>query len=290
MAMEAINSGLRFENILYATEFHGQSRAALPYALSIARRYGSKVYVVHIVALSPFSAPAPTGALRAIEAQAIREAREAAIELSPVLGRVPNEVIIRKGDIWTEISKIREHKRVDLIVTGTHGRSGINKVMLGSVAEKIFRQAPCPVLTIGPNIHGDPDRFAHLHSILVPIDFGRESLAAVAWAASLAQSDRARLYLLHVVPNDKIPEASLKTALRDLIPPEMDFACAPKVLLETGVPSEKTLNLAEELAVDLIVLGVRAPTIFSGTSNHQATATACKIVSSASCPVMTVRP
>jgi nucleotide-binding universal stress UspA family protein len=281
---------VRIENIVYATDFRGHSRVALPYSLSIARKYGSKIYLVHIIGLSPFSGPGPTSALRAIEAQAIREAKEAAIELSPAFGTIPNEVIIRKGNIWKEIADVVEQKQIDLIVTGTHGRSGANKVVMGSVAEKIFRHAPCPVLTIGPNIHGDPDRFDDLHSILVPADFSPESLAAVSWATSLAQSNQARLYLLHVTPGDEEPEASLKTALHNLVPAATELACMPKAFVEKGTPSQKILDLSEELAADLIVLGVKPPALLEGTSTHQIMATASKVIAGAGCPVITVRP
>ena len=281
--------GLRLENVLYATDFRLRSKAALPFALSVARRYGSKVYVTHVIDLSPLSGPGPTNALRAIEAQAIREAKEAALELSPVFGQIPNEVVIRKGNVWKEISNIVEEKRINLIVVGTHGREGVNKVIMGSVAEKIFRQASCPVLTIGPRIHGESDRFANLHSILVPTDFSPESLAAVSYAISLAQVNRARLYLLHVTLVDDGPEPSLELALRNLIPSETEFTFAPKVFVEVGVASQKIVDRAEELAVDLIVLGVKPPAISQGTSTHQTMATACKVVSEAGCPVITVR-
>jgi nucleotide-binding universal stress UspA family protein len=282
-------SGVRLENVLYATDFNGPSKAALPYALSVARRYGSKVYVVHVVALSPLSVPGPTSALRAIESQAIREAKEATMELGPVLGQIPNEVLIRRGSIWKELSDVVEQKQIDLIVIGTHGRGGISKVLMGSVAEKIFRHAPCPVMTIGPSIRGEPDRFADLHSILVPTDFSPGSLAAVAYATSLAQVNQARLYLLNVIPADGMAETSLKQALRNLIPSEIELSFAPKAFVESGTPSEKILDLAEELAVDLIVLGVKPSAIIKGTSTHQTMATACKVVSGAGCPVITVR-
>jgi len=244
---------------------------------------------VYVIALSPFSNPGPTIALRAIESQGIREAKAAAMELSPVFGQIPNEVLIRKGNIWKELSNVVEQKQINLIVMGTHGREGVSKMIMGSVAEKIFRLAPCPVLTIGPKIHGEPDRFANLHSILVPTDFSPQFLAAVSYATSLAQVNQARLYLLHVTPSDEVPEASLKQALRNLIPPEIELSFAPKVFVEAGVPSQKILDLAEELAVDLIVLGVKPPALFQGTSTHQAMATACKVVSGAGCPVITVR-
>ena len=198
--------------MLFATDFQGTSNVALPYALSIARRHGSKVYVAHVIALSPFSGPSPTSALRAIEAQAIREANDAVTHLQPLFGQIPGEFLIRRGDIWKEISEIVEKQEIDLIVVGTHGRQGASKVLKGSVAEKIFRHAPCPVLTIGPRIHGDSDRFAELHSILVPTDGSSESLGAISYAASLAQFYQGRLCLLHAIRGEQMPEVSLKDA------------------------------------------------------------------------------
>jgi len=288
MQTQSASLGVRLENVLYATDFHSHSRAALPYALSIAHRYGSKVYVVNVVNVSPFASPGATGALRAVEAQAIREAKAAAMELSSDLGQVQNEVVIRKGNVWKEISDVVEQKRIDLIVVGTHGREGVSKVIMGSIAEKIFRRASCPVLTIGPRIHGEPDQFDHLHSILVPMDFRPESMAALSYATSLAQMNQARLYLLHVTPAEEAPTRSLKAALRNLTPATGELTFAPKVFVEAGIPSQQILDLAEELAVDLIVLGVKRPALLEGTSPHQAMATACKVVSGAGCPVITV--
>jgi nucleotide-binding universal stress UspA family protein len=282
-------SVIALENLLFATDFHSHSNAALPYALSIARRHGSKVYVAHVIALSPFSAPSPTSALRAIEAQALREANDAAAGLKPLLGDIPSEFLIRKGNVWKEISDIVDKKQIKLIVVGTHGRQGAAKVVMGSVAEQIFRHARCPVLTIGPKIHGDPDTFAGLHSILVPTDFSPESHGAISWAASLAQLYQSRLYLFHATSAEETQPACLKSAIRNLLPAEMELSFAPKVFVESGTPSQKILDLADELAVDLIVLGVKPPSLLKGTSTHQNMATACKVVSGAGCPVITVR-
>jgi nucleotide-binding universal stress UspA family protein len=290
MATTAALLGIKIENIAYATDFHETSRAALPYALSLARKYGSKVYLVHVVNLSPVPGPGPTNALRAIEAQAIREAHEAALETNAGFGTVPHEAIIRKGNIWKEIADVVEQKAIDLIVTGTHGRSGVSKALMGSVAEKIFRHALCPVLTIGPKVHGDPDVFGDLHSILVPTDFSPESLAALSWTLSLAQANRSRVYLLHVTPAEDGVKSSLKLALHGLIPAAAELGCAPKAIVEHGLPSEKILDLAEELAADLIVLGVKPPALLEGTLPHQTMATASKVIGNARCPVVTVRP
>jgi nucleotide-binding universal stress UspA family protein len=289
LSAKLLSADLQIQNVLYATDFKREGNLALTYALSVARRYGSKLHVVHVVDVSPFAAPGATSTMRAVEAQAIREAKETALDFEPAIAGVPHEVVIRKGDVAKEVFDLVESQKIDLIVLGTHGRAGISKVVMGSVAERIFRTAPCRVMTIGPRIHGEPDRFAQLHAILVPCDFSSESSQAVSYASSLALAHQARLYLVHVGPDNEMPQASLRQALHNVIPSGAEFSFAPKVFVEAGVPSEKILEIAEEMAVDAIVLGVKPPSILSGTSTHQVMATACKVVSGAGCPVITVR-
>ncbi len=276
------------KNILYATDFSRPSNLALPYILSIARKYGSKVFVVHVIPLGPFPTPS-TQALSAIGAQAAREAKEALDALEPAWKNIPGETLICRGDIWNELAAVIKEKEIDLIVTGTHGRQGALKLVMGSVAEKIFRHAPCPVLTVGPNVAAEPDTFADIHTILYPTDFAPASLEAAPYAISLAQENRARLYLLHVTPSPVAAsfETSLKTRLRSLIPAETEFWCEPKTFVEFGEAAEKILNVAEELAVDLIVLGPRRMPAVPGAT-HFGIGTAYKIASRAICPVLSV--
>lgn len=290
MRKQAASTRVPLQNILYATDFSKHSNAALPYALSIARKYGSTLFVVHVISLSPFPYSSPTIAWQAMTDQAVREAKTAVKSLEPQLKGIPHEVLIRKGDIWSEICGVVGEKRIDLAVVGTHGRTRVSKVLMGSVAEKIFRHAPCPVLTVGPNVCGEPDAIVDLHNILCPTDFSAESLAAVPYAVSLAQENQARLYLLHVTESlvDKATEASLATQLTQLVPPEANLSCQPKAYVDSGSAAEKILNLAEELPVDLIVLGVkRTPRLPGGI--HLAMATSYKVVTEAICPVLTVR-
>ena len=278
------------KNILYATDFSGHSNAALPYALSIARKYGSKVFAVHVVSLSPFPSSSPTIALQAMTAQAVREAKEAMMKLEPQLEEIRHKTLIRKGDISKELSRIVDDERINLIVLGTHGRAGISKVLMGSVAEEIFRQATCPVLTVGPSVCGEPDVAVEMRTILYPTDFSSESLAAAPYAISMAQEHQARLYLLHVTddPVDRVMEGSLKERLLALIPQEIKLWCEPKAYVDFGTASEKILGLGEELAVDLILLGIKRTPRLAGASRHLATATAYRIVTGAICPVLTV--
>ncbi|MBZ5659275.1 MAG: universal stress protein [Acidobacteriia bacterium] len=279
------------KNVLFATDFSRHSSEALPYVVSIARKYGSTVIAAHVHSTSPLGAAPPTVELQALAAQAMKEARASMKALEAPLRGIPHEFIVRDGDIWGELSSIVEKKGIDLIVVGTHGRAGASKLLMGSVAERILRQAPCPVLTVGPNVSGEPGSVADIHTILYPTDFSVESMAAFPYAVSLAQEDHARLYLLHVIPEpvDELQETFLKSRIHALIPPDAKLWCEPKVFLESGDPPQVVLEMAEELAVDLIVLGTKHVSRFAGTRTHLGMATAYKIVRQAICPVLSVR-
>jgi nucleotide-binding universal stress UspA family protein len=279
-----------FENVLFATDFSKQSNTALPFALSIAHKYGSKIFAAHVIA------PPPLGNLTMIEvqalaAQAVREAHECVDGVERQLGAIPHEGLVKRGEIWAELSAIAKEKKIDLIVLGTHGRAGVSKFLMGSIAERIFRQSTCPVLTVGPHVSGEPRSVADIHTILCPVDFSAASLAAVPYAVSLAVENKARLYLLNVspIPVDESEEASLKARLKAMVPQEATLWCEPKAYVESGDAAEKILEEAEELGVDLVVLGIRPVSTLAGARTHLGTATAYKVVSRAICPVLSVR-
>jgi nucleotide-binding universal stress UspA family protein len=279
------------KNVLFATDFSKHSAEALPYVVSIAKKYGSTVFATHVHSTSPLGAMPPTVELQALAAQAMKEARASIRALEVPLRGIPHELIVCNGDIWNELAFLVEKKGIDLIVVGTHGRAGASKLLMGSVAERILRQSPCPVLTVGPNVSGEPGSVADIHAILYPTDFSPESMAAFPYALSLAQQDHARLYLLHVSPEPvgEMQEAALESRLHGLIPPDGKLWCEPKIFVESGDPAQRILDLAEELAVDLIILGTKHVSRFAGTRTHLGMATAYKIVRQAICPVLSVR-
>jgi len=273
------------KRILYATDFSRSAGAALPYALSLARKSGGKVVAVHVVSPSPLPPDFPSHTWKAIVAQGIREAQVSVEKLNPLFKDVAHQTRVCAGDVWSELSAIVRDESIDLIVLGTHGRTGLSKAVLGSVAEKIFRHAPCPVLTVGPNVSGEPESVVDLHTILYPTDFSPESLAALPLAVSLAREHKSRLYLLHVIPADvDMDDAALVIQLRNLVPPEAGLACEPKAFVQAGAAAQAILNLSEELAVDLIVLGPKRRSGLPGTM-----ATAYRVATQAICPVLTVR-
>jgi nucleotide-binding universal stress UspA family protein len=290
MEMRVAYTRVEVKNILYATDFSRFSVGAFPYALALARKFGSKVFAVHVIPTPAYPHP-PLEGWEQMTAQAKLEADEEMARLDPKWMDIPHESVIRRGDLWPELSAFIQKNEIDMIVVGTRGRGGMTKALMGSVAEKIFRQAPCPVLTVGPNVTVEPGSVADLRAVLYPTDFSEESLAAAPFAISLAQENQSRLYLLHVAENpvNKLVEAKLKTRLLDLIPPEAELWCEAKARVESGNPAEQVLRLAEELALDLIVLGVKRTPRMGGLSTHLPMATASSIVSRAACPVLTVR-
>src|SRR3954469_10857769 len=162
-------------NIVIATDFSPISDTALLYCLGIARRNQSKVWVVHVVADNFFSSDTQQ---RAID-DAWREGHRRMTEhfIAGHLDGIQHKLLVEQGGIYEVLTRIVEEHHADLLVLGTRGRSRIGKLLLGSVAETIFRQAPCPVMTVGPKSelqlsHDGP------HRILFCTGFSEHSLAA----------------------------------------------------------------------------------------------------------------
>lgn len=282
---------ISLKNVLFATDFSKASGSALKYAIPIARKFNGMIHAVHV---TPEPMGLPTSALQGLQAMGIQRntgAHDSMQRLKKELSGIRSETLNPTGDIWNEISRIIEQKKIDLLVTGTHGRSGIGKLLMGSVAEKIFREARCPVLTVGPVASGEPDSIVDLHQILFPTDLSASSLAALPYAISLAQQSNARLYMLYVVenPSRAFDEQLLKDKMYGLLPRESVFSSLPKTFVAYGPPADKILDVAEELAVDLIVLSVKHTPLHFEASAHLPLATAYKVVRQATCPVLTVR-
>ena len=291
IASQLASKRVALENILYATDLSRDSAKALPYALSIAGKYGATMFAAHIIHSLPLQESLQPLTLQAITAQTVREAKDGMAELEPKLKGIPHELMIRKGEIWHQLSEIINDKGIDLIVAGTHGRTGVSKLLMGSIAEQIFRQAPCPVLTVGPNVAGEPGSIVDIHEILFPTDFSKESLGALPYAISLAQENQSRLYVLHVAasPLSAFEEAQMNSRLLTLVPPEARLWCEPKAFAESGDAAQKIMDLAEELGVDLIVLGTKRVPAITGAITYLGMATAYKVASQAICPILTVR-
>jgi nucleotide-binding universal stress UspA family protein len=141
------------KNILFATDFSESSAHALKYAISFAREFGAKLWVLHVVEEITQTVPfdmiqAPP--LADFQADMVRRAREAVTKVVPeeMRGEVQWEGMVRQGVPFYEIVRVAAEIKADLIVCGTHGLTGLKHMIFGSVAEKVVRKAPCPVLSV----------------------------------------------------------------------------------------------------------------------------------------------
>jgi len=282
----------RFENILFATDFSSAAARAIPYVEAFALRYASNVVALHVrpPVVNPMTQPANWP--EDIEAAKVADEQNRS-ELHRAFHEIKPQVLIEAGDFRAILDTAIQKSNIDLIVIGTRGRTGLGKFLLGSVAEQIFRTVDCPVLTVGPH-SGSPS--GELHEILYATGFDHDSPIA-AYAVSLAREFRARLALLHVVPEAKAgdPEswrtlaASCKEILHKIVPPDTEGCTNVVYFVERGDPAQHILQLASLKEAGLIILGVQPEKAVPGAATHLPFAIAHKVASKAKCPVLTMR-
>ena len=281
--------------ILVTTDFSEVSDRALDYALSLARRYDARIYLTHVITPDPFQFAEPQLAQATYEK--VRQAAEEGITdilISGKLRGIPHEVLMEEGNVWPTLDKLITQHEIDLVVAGTHGRGKVQKILIGSVAEEIFRQADCAVLTVGPAVKGETQKEVEFGHILFATDFGSGAEKAAAHAFSLAQEHGARLTLLHVIESAAAyTEESVArqreiniVRMKQLLPPGTENWCKPDFRVTFGAAVEEILLAAKEAKADLIVMGAKPRKSLAG---HVPLTIAYNVVTKATCPVLTVR-
>ena len=295
---------IQLKSILVATDFSQASDKALNYAVAIARKHDSKVYLANVVsalAVSIGSADvmADSSQFAANEVEAAKER----LTKGGTLDGITFETLVLEGDIWQELERVIKGEQIDLLVIGTHSRTGFTKLTLGSTAELIFRKARCPVITVGH--HCPNEARANSESerrILFPTDFGEQSLRPLPYALWLARRRRARLVVLSpastrhdslarsadLLSNQKT-DATVECIdrMRSLIPASyLEFE--PLFVTKVGEHAEMILRTAQEHDVEAIVMGI-THTRYVHALARLPWSTAYNVVCGAHCPVLTVR-
>jgi nucleotide-binding universal stress UspA family protein len=299
---------IEIRTILCPIDFSDHSRRALQHAVAIARAHKATLVVLHVN---------PAGAASQVSDSLIHGTpipSDLSDEVSrfvqtPETAGVSIEVVSRKGIVAEEVLKQARHS--DLLAMGTHGRSGFDRLILGSVTEKVLRKAECPVLVVPGGVPDSlPATPVTFERILCPIDFSDCSRYALNYALSLAQPSAARVTVLHVMVYRMAEEAPemyetlmsdsrlgladlhrrfedySRERLRSAVAEAVDASATVETQLAVGKPYREILRIAGEQRADLIVMGVhgRGPgdlTFFGSTTNH--------VVRQAHCPVLTVR-
>lgn len=277
----------KLENILLPTDLSDDSLPVLPYAGQIAKAFGAKVYVCHIHADVPLAAGLAAPRLYEAEGKDAAE-RLAAIRTSPALKGLEPKLILAAGTVQEEMQKIIQENHIDLVMVGTHGRTGLAKVVLGSVAEEICRVATCPVFTASPATEAAPQGL--FKNILFPTNLSEVSKKTLPYIALLARKFGSQVTVLHVVAQgpdvkadrEKQADSIRKTMTRDFGPALAQFE--PDFNVVFGNTTESVLRVAREKQAGLIALGIRnafRPGILIDR-------TAYRIMAGAHCPVLTV--
>jgi nucleotide-binding universal stress UspA family protein len=296
---------VQIKRILCPTDMSEFSAHALEHAAALAAWHEAELTVLHVyAAVTP--PVAVTGFPGDVPMLPPKQPDEVAAEVRQFCDetRVPPgiaNVVVRHGHAARVIPEHAREMQADLLVMGTHGRSGFERLLLGSVTEKVMRSTDVPVLTVPPPA-GTPGAVRYTR-ILCPVAFTEESAAALDYALLLAEEADAQLVLLHVV--EPFPEQLQAASIAHLdaedrarlvehtsrllaaaIPEEARTWCKPTVRVAFGKATREILRVATELPADLIVLGVGGRGaidrwIFGSTSP--------RIVREAACPVLTVR-
>ena len=297
MPTVTVPTRVKLKNILFATDFTPSAQFALSYACNLAHAYDAKVYSVNVLPHLVF--------VEGVEPDPEQTRLQAEQQLAALVGTasfkgIRHEQLIMQGEVAEVLAKLVRNYEIDLIVIGTSGRKGLQKLLMGSVAEEVFRNAECPVLTVGPHATCWPADGKVRH-ILYATDFGPESVHGLPYAISLAEENRARLTLLHVAPESVValpePEpgtlpvldpdevaASTEKQLRALIPEGAQLWHDPEYLVQFGPAAETIVKVAAQRA-DMIVLGVKRPTALT---KHLGAGVAYRVACDAMCPVLSV--
>lgn len=298
MTNEPVNSApqtrpWRPAKILAATDFSPSSDRVLEIAPELARHFGAGLYLTHVLAAEQAGhSDAAVDSLPQRRAMAERELSR--ILGSPAMQGIRHEALLEEGFFWETLDDLIRRYAIDLVIAGTHGHKDLRGEFGGSWAELIFRNADCPVITVGPQAGSHPPRQGAFRHILLANDFGRASRRAVPYACSLAQEFRAALTLLHVIgptssetPQERaIRTETARIRLLESLPPGTEQVCAPEFLVMAGDSANEILRFAKSKDVDLIVMGAKSEKLLQSHLPQPATYT---VAAAAPCAVMTVR-
>ncbi|HUF46323.1 MAG TPA: universal stress protein [Vicinamibacterales bacterium] len=296
---------IEFRNILCPIDLSELSVRPLRHAAALARWYNARLTVLHVVpGVDPMRSTPLGDPVHIVQpvppdeevVEALRRALQVAGVTTPDV-----ETIAEAGDAVAAIIDRAVATPADLIVMGTHGRTGLDRLFVGSVAEQVLRGAPCPVLTVSPGAVAAPSTEVTFKRILCPVDFSPASLPAVGFALHLAKQADGAVTLLHAVevlaehePAAKGPFAEYRASLitdaeermRGLVADESRTWCEIEEVVVAGRAYRVILEAADAREAELIVMGAQGR---GGVGLAVFGSTTQQVVRTAACPVLTVR-
>jgi nucleotide-binding universal stress UspA family protein len=310
-SLKTPQASVAFRHILVATDFSKPSRRALCDALVMASDNNAQLTLIHV--LQP---DRKYGALENppeldLDRRAAEEQLRALVDEFGPEHKI-DAALVKHGPVAEQVAAVIEETGVDLLVIGTRGRGGLQKLALGSVAEELLRVASCPVMTIGPKADiATVTNGPGFHRILFATDFGKGSVKALPLALALARAQQAKLILLHMISPMPATSASLSAyapagaaadevreweessrkrsvkQLRDCLPEETGLEQEVEFVVGTDFLPEGILIASAKFKVDLIVMGANR-TASAKAAAHIPWSAVHEVVRDAPCPVLTV--
>jgi nucleotide-binding universal stress UspA family protein len=282
--------GLRFRSILVATDCLPASEAAVRLAARLAKECHARLYVLHSI-LPELYGVDMRGAVPEFAATDLKNARENLhryVEHIPELRTVKHKEIAFLGSAIEAIQSAGESNGIDLLVLGSHGRHGLAKLTLGSVAEWAIRRLTYPVLVAGPSCD---KTIGPIRSIVLATDLSQQASRPALYASSLAQDNNARLTVMHVLPQaatmdqQNQVESMTHKKLHQFMPNDCQDQCTLKFEVGTGEIAPTILHSAQGNKASLIVLGARHG---GPLADHIPRTKLSAIIRGSHCPVLVV--
>lgn len=297
----------RFKNILFPTDFSDCARHAEAYAVALAARSKGTLHICHAIDTAYLAYFAMYGQTVVVDPKLDEIQAQAKADLAAAADRAKArgakaDTYLLSGSPVSQTLDLARQTNADLIVIGTHGRTGFEKVLLGSTCEAIIRRSPAPVLAVKEREHEfvKDGGLIELNRMLVPCDFSGPSKEAAPIAAALAREFKAKVTLLHVIdvraqypqflpgmglPNLGPVHASAAAMLKDAAGQFEGLEVETRVV--DGIPHREIVTAVDAQNVDLVIMGTHGRT---GIGHALLGSTAEKVVRVARCPVLTVRP
>jgi nucleotide-binding universal stress UspA family protein len=283
--------GFQPKLILCPTDFSEPATSALHYGKHVAGCFDARLVVLYA---DPFSPPPyfTSGQLEDL-AKTIQHFKRAAREY---LTRYVREQIGGSGNVETMVAENQtvpailltaEEKKADLIVMGTHGRSGIHRLVLGSVTEKVLHETDRPVLTVREKEGAaEPSRIS-VQRVLCPINYSEVALQALEHAVGMSKCFRAELIVLHVIESRQTDtkDEDEHRRLCAWIPGEIRSRCSLRETVRRGDAAEQIIDVSSSAGCDIIVLGAQHKRFHDTTVLGTTT---LRVTRHAPCPVLTV--
>jgi nucleotide-binding universal stress UspA family protein len=297
---------LHLKNVLWTTDLSDFSIGTVEYGINLAKLYDAKLYLCHVVNLPSVAAFYGGVYVDTVEEQN-RSMAFAKEQIEALMRRkdVDWEPLVGTGYIADEITRIVEEKHIDLVISATHARTGLRRLLLGSVTERLMRALRCPLMVLRGPQAADEIPFSasvRFQKIMIGCDFSPDATLAFDYGMSLAQEFQSEVHLVHVMeppvyidwerplaaPGEALRSEmknKLTSRLAAMVTEDAHHWCTPKTTVLEGSPDDGLTRYAVENRIDLIVMGLRGRNL---VEDLLIGSTTDRVVRRAPCPVMSV--